>query len=226
MFTFANHKNMFMSLRNLTLLFLLFFAISCSNEVEVEGPEVCFEQEVLPILVSNCTQSECHNPIDREKDLDLSSFSDIKSLVKTGDYNASKLFSVMVIPFGSARMPPSPYDALSEEQLRTVALWIEQGAKNNSCMPTVCDTTNVFYSGTIAPMLKFYCTGCHSGSNPQGNLDLTTYANVKEVVDDNSLLGTIEWMNGFNKMPKNGSKLTNCNILKIKKWIAVGAPNN
>ena len=83
-----------------------------------------------------------------------------------------------------------------------------------------------FYSGTIAPMLKFYCTGCHSGSNPQGNLDLMTYANVKEVVDDNSLLGTIEWKNGFNKMPKNGSKLTNCNILKIKKWIAVGAPNN
>jgi hypothetical protein len=106
MFTFANYKNTFMFLRNFALLTGLFLVVSCTNEVEVEGPEICYEQEVLPILVSNCTQSECHNPIDREKDLDLSNFNDIKSLVKSGDYNASKLFSVMVIPFGSSRMPP------------------------------------------------------------------------------------------------------------------------
>lgn len=87
--------------------------------------------------------------------MDLSSFSDIKSLVKTGDYNASKLFSVMVIPFGSARMPPSPYDALSEEQLRTVALWIEQGAKITPVCQQYVIRQMYFIQVPLHPCLNF-----------------------------------------------------------------------
>jgi hypothetical protein len=31
---------------------------------------------------------------------------------------------------------------------------------------------------------------------------------------------------GFSPMPQNDNKLSECNIAKIKKWIATGAPNN
>ena len=82
------------------------------------------------------------------------------------------------------------------------------------------DTTNVTYSGTIAPMLAANCTSCHTagGNSP----DLTTYANVfanKDRVKARAIDGNPS------PMPSSGlMSLTNRN--KLAAWIAAGAPNN
>jgi hypothetical protein len=90
---------------------------------------------------------------------------------------------------------------------------------------TVCDTAIVTYSGTVNPLLSAYCTGCHSGANAPSNIKLDSYTGVKAITSQR-LLGTITHSAGFSPMPKNGTRLSDCNIAKIRKWITEGAQNN
>lgn len=89
-----------------------------------------------------------------------------------------------------------------------------------------CDTAIVTYSGSISPVLAANCTGCHSGANAPLNIRLDVYSNVNVQALNGSLLGAVTHSAGFSPMPKNGTKLSDCNISKIAKWIEAGAPNN
>ncbi len=91
-----------------------------------------------------------------------------------------------------------------------------------------CDTLFVTYSASINPILTAFCTSCHSGVNAPNGIKLDTYPNVKSLALDPSgiLLGVIRHSPGFVPMPQNGSKLNDCNIAKIAKWIREGALNN
>lgn len=91
---------------------------------------------------------------------------------------------------------------------------------------SLCDTTIVTYSGSVNAILTANCTGCHSGNNAPNGVVLDTYNNVKAQVGGGLLLGVITHSPGFDPMPKNGNKLSSCNIAKIAKWIHDGAPNN
>lgn len=91
---------------------------------------------------------------------------------------------------------------------------------------TSCDTAIVTYSGAVNPLLNANCTGCHSGVNAPNGVKLDTYPGVKIQAANGLLLGTITHTPGFSAMPKNGNKLNDCSIAKIRKWIAGGAPNN
>ena len=93
---------------------------------------------------------------------------------------------------------------------------------NNSCN----DTINVTYSAKIVPILNSYCTSCHSGSNPSGNIKLDAYASVKALVDNGKLLGSIKQNGTAIAMPQGGGKLDDCKIAAFSKWIQAGAPNN
>ena len=145
-----------------------------------------------------------------------------------GDYKNSKIYEVLVKPGGEEAMPPSPYNRLSDEQITTIALWIEQGAKNttNCNNSSACDTTAVTFSGAVQPILQTYCTGCHGGSAPEAGVNLSTYAGVKATATSGSLVGVIEHRSGFSPMPKNGNTLSACHIAKINKWVALGAKND
>lgn len=90
----------------------------------------------------------------------------------------------------------------------------------------VCDTLNVTYAGTVKPILQVNCLGCHFNNNLQTGIELQEYADVKERVDDGSLLGTITHAPGFVPMPQNGEMLDECSITQIRIWIEMGAPNN
>lgn len=90
-----------------------------------------------------------------------------------------------------------------------------------------CQPGNVTYSTTITNILVGNsCLGCHSGSSPSGNVNLQGYQNVKAKVDDGRLLGAITHANGYAPMPQGASKLTSCDISKIRAWIDAGAPDN
>jgi hypothetical protein len=86
--------------------------------------------------------------------------------------------------------------------------------------------TNPSYQTDIVPVLAQYCNACHSGSFPSGSVALDTYGEVKKHVDNGKLIGSITWASGVSPMPKNGNKLSVCNLGKIQAWVTAGALNN
>lgn len=216
-----NKKSLRLGLFSLSLFL---FAGSCTKEYIANVNPVCFEQDVLPIFQSNCTQSGCHNSVTRESGYDLSNYQGILKGVKPGDYKHSELYKIITTTFGT--MPPSPYDRLSDEQITTIALWIDQGAENTSCQGSSCDTTNVSLSGTVMPIFENYCNGCHGGSAPLGDINLSNYTGILKTVNNGSLSGSINHASGYVAMPQGANKLTSCNIAKVEKWIALGAKND
>ncbi len=88
-----------------------------------------------------------------------------------------------------------------------------------------CDTTSVSYTASIAPIMNQHCVSCHSGSSPSGNIDLSSYASVKNYAADGSLYGSVSHASGWSAMPQNAGKIDACSILKIQVWINKGTPN-
>jgi mono/diheme cytochrome c family protein len=91
---------------------------------------------------------------------------------------------------------------------------------------TACDTSAVTYSNSVAAVLSSNCNICHGGNTPSAGIKLDVYSGVKLQVDNGRLLGVVTHNPNYSPMPKNGTKLSDCNIAKIRKWIAAGAPNN
>jgi hypothetical protein len=92
---------------------------------------------------------------------------------------------------------------------------------------TVCDTTIVAtFSGVVQPILENYCTNCHSGSNPQGDIDLSSWAATEVYALSGSLVGSIARENGYSEMPKNSNKISECEIQKVRKWVLAGSKND
>ena len=90
----------------------------------------------------------------------------------------------------------------------------------------VCDTTAVKYSTSVLPILSSSCISCHGGSTPSAGISLDTYAGVKIQADNGRLWGAVSHSPNYSPMPKNSNKLNNCNLEKIRIWIAAGSPNN
>lgn len=94
-----------------------------------------------------------------------------------------------------------------------------------------CDTTNVTFSGTIAPLIQANCIVCHSGSEPIGGFVLTDYATISAAAQipagqPGSLYGAISHDPGNTAMPQGGAQLPECDILRVKLWIDKGTPDN
>ena len=95
--------------------------------------------------------------------------------------------------------------------------------------PASCDIANVKYSTTIKPILDASCNRCHSsGSGLGGGYVFDTYAGVKDELDNagDELLKAIKHIGPVTPMPKDGGKLSDCEIAKIEAWINQGYPNN
>ena len=94
-------------------------------------------------------------------------------------------------------------------------------------VPAPCNATQVTYSATITSIINNNgCPSCHGGSAPIAGFVLTDYSDLKYFVDNGRLWGAINHLPGFVPMPQGGSKLSDCDISKIKAWIDAGAPNN
>ena len=89
-----------------------------------------------------------------------------------------------------------------------------------------CDTTQVTYSGTIAPIINQNCLACHGAIAPSSGIPLEGYDNLKAVVDDERLVGALRWQDGFSPMPQEAPQLPECDLDQIDVWVKAGAPNN
>jgi len=94
---------------------------------------------------------------------------------------------------------------------------------------TGCDTAGVIsYSAQIVPVLNRSCnTQCHGGSGGGGGRELTNYSQVLEEAASGRLVSSIIWDGNAQQMPQGATnKIPDCDIAKIKKWVAASAPNN
>ena len=88
-----------------------------------------------------------------------------------------------------------------------------------------CDTTNVTYSQTIAPIMNTNCIVCHNTTSSQGGVIVSTWAGLNTVALNGKLIPAVDHTGPF-PMPKIGGILSDCTIDKIRIWVQKGALNN
>jgi len=188
---------------------------------------VYFQNTVLPIIVSNCATSGCHDATTRREGVQLTDYASIINTgrIVAGNPGSSRLYGAITTTSEEGKMPPGSRTALTSTQISEIQKWILQGALNNSC-DAACDTTNVTFTNSVMPIIQNFCLGCHNAPSPGGNVYLRNYSDIITVVNNGQLWGAVNQDPGFIAMPLGGNKLSSCDLSTIKIWINNGAPNN
>lgn len=90
----------------------------------------------------------------------------------------------------------------------------------------ICDTLDISYSSDILPIIDLNCLVCHNQSSALGDIVLEPHPELQNYALNGNLLCSIEHISGCSEMPKNASKLLECDIEKIKIWVNEGALEN
>ena len=198
------------------------------TEHPCDPDSVYFDQELLPMLTSNCALPTCHDNITHKDNIWITSYENVLSTagVRINSPTQSKLYTSTATN-ANERMPPPPMAPLSAAQRALILKWIQQGAQDLHC-DGPCDTTQFTYTAVIKPILAVRCNGCHGAVAPSGNLNYTTYAGVKASVDNGKFWASIVHASGIKPMPypQGSAQIPDCDKIKIKKWIDAGAPEN
>lgn len=119
-------KEVHLKLGALAMLVAL-VGVSCTHDANIpDTPAISFNEQIQPIIVSNCATSGCH---DGGREFSLETYDEIAGHVKAGDARGSKLYKVITKLWGEEAMPPA--GPLGDDQITLIYTWIEQGAKNN-----------------------------------------------------------------------------------------------
>lgn len=116
----------------ITICVLGLFISSCKHDPITplsDARAISFATDVQPILISNCTQSGCHGTTGSHK-LKLVTYSDVVSKVSAGKPHSSGLYTSITSNILNT-MPQPPNPRLTDIQIKTIYVWIMQGAKNN-----------------------------------------------------------------------------------------------
>ncbi len=194
--------------------------------------EICFDTQVLPLIVSNCAVSGCHDSKSKSEGYELTSYATItKKGVSAGKPSSSKIYTVLSAK-GESKMPPAPRASFTDAQKKLISDWISQGAKNTTCLTsggtggTIPDSVTISFANHIKPILNTYCVGCHGGLGASGGVQLDNYNSVKAVAASGQLYGSVAQIsNNYVPMP-TGGKLSDCQIQAIKIWVDKGYLNN
>ncbi|GDX51713.1 hypothetical protein LBMAG27_07600 [Bacteroidota bacterium] len=88
-----------------------------------------------------------------------------------------------------------------------------------------CDSVNVTYAVTVRAILDNYCMSCHDATTASGGAVFDSHSNILPWAQSGQLMGDVKQLSGFVQMPP-GSKLSDCDIAKLQKWVNDGAPDN
>ena len=91
---------------------------------------------------------------------------------------------------------------------------------------TACDSSTFTYSTKVAVIMQNYCNSCHSSASASGGIITDNYTSLKALANNQKLWQAVSWTGGIPTMPKDGNKLSDCDLAIIQKWIKAGAPNN
>ncbi len=231
-------------MKNISFLIAISFLIgiiACEHEVieptnavvpipspsnDCDSNKVYFNKDILPIFVSNCAFSGCHDIGTASDDVILTTYQNVmqSDVVKGGDLNGSDLYEVITETDPNKRMPKGG-NPLPQDLIDNIKDWILEGAPNSLCN-NGCDTNNTTFSTNVKPIIKLKCEGCHSGSNLGGGISLVTFTEIQNEALSLRLPNVITHQPGFKAMPLGGAKLPDCEIETIKAWIDAGSPNN
>lgn len=206
--------------------------VSCTKDktptpvLPCDPDKIYFQNDILPLVVSNCAKSGCHDAITKVEGLNLTTYSGIMKIVKAGSPNNSELIEV-INKSGKDIMPPAPSAPLSADQKALLSKWISEGATNEYCSQDTSNCTNatVSYTADVSKLISSSCLGCHSGSSASGGINLSTYAGVKAVANSGKLYNSVAQNGSAVAMPP-AQKLSTCDISKIKSWVDAGSLNN
>ena len=220
-------KNIFLIL-NVFLICTFAIMQGCTNDASF--PEVCYTSQIRPIFVSNCAMTDCHDGNSNSRaphDIVLTDYINIMKGIKPRHPDRSKYYNALIgiLGIGKGGMPPSK--PLSLQQISIIKAWIEQGAEESNCTSSICDTTNVTYSGVVSGIITSNCAQCHNANNTsQSGLNFEGYSNIKAYLDVNKInfMNVISYKTSTNMPP--AYELTTCEIAKINKWVLAGYPNN
>jgi hypothetical protein len=115
------------------LALLSFSLTSCKHEPELPPgtPTVCFDNDVMLIINSNCNVPGCHGSGEGPR---LSTYDEVSKLVTAGKPMQSKLHKVITAHSNlMGLMPPKPKSALTSSQIDVIDIWILQGANHTTC---------------------------------------------------------------------------------------------
>ena len=214
--------------------FLLCLMLACKHQMVAPGTSttevpvsnssdsVCFNSNILPLYVSYCGSSGCHDAATAREDVVLTDYFDIMKGIRANNPGGSKYYSVL-----SRSMPPSGHPKMTSIQTATILKWINQGATNTVCSSTNCDTTQTTYTNGISALFSTYCIGCHGIAPGSGNVVLSDYNSAKAAGTTlkANFLNAIHYTstNTAMNMPPVG-QLSNCQVTQITKWINNGCP--
>jgi hypothetical protein len=184
----------------------------------------CFQRDILPVLISSCALSNCHDNITARGGYNFTSYTSVRNTVVPGNPSASRLYTSITRGGEEDIMPPAGYTQLTQAQKDSMYNWIHYGALNEQCFSSTCDTSNVTFSGTVWPIINTNCKGCHSASNPSGGYNLDNYTSISGYAKNGILMNSLTG-NGVPKMP-SGSSLIQCNIDQVSIWVKNGASSN
>lgn len=188
---------------------------------------LCFERDILPIFITNCAKSGCHDAASHQEGYVFTNWQTITSKKFTaGEPGETELYKKITEDKPSDMMPPPPDAPLTLAQKELIRRWIAEGAKNTTNCGILCDSSKFTYIADIKLLVDKYCTGCHSGASAQKGIILDTYAGLYNATTAGKLLDAINHRAGAVAMPYNAPKLSSCEIRQIEKWAANGAPNN
>ncbi len=185
------------------------------------NPDICFQENVLPIFVTKCSMTDCHNSTDHKGGYDLSNYDGIMQGVKAKHPLESAVYNT--IRGNNPSMPRG--QKLEQKDITYIKIWIKMGAQNSSNCKS-CDTTAFTFNGRIKPLMDNWCIGCHNATSAGGGYNLTDYNGVVSAITNSRLLGVLNHLSGYSPMPKNTNKLADCDINAVTKWVNAGYPNN
>lgn len=107
------------------LIFVLPGMIGCRHDPDIPAsPILTYENDISSIISNNCATAGCHDGGGRKRA--LTTYSEVMHYVSSGKPYSSELFNAMVKLSGDKMPPQGP---LSDLQIRSIYIWILQGAK-------------------------------------------------------------------------------------------------
>ncbi|MDB5270265.1 MAG: hypothetical protein JWP58_3305 [Hymenobacter sp.] len=91
-----------------------------------------------------------------------------------------------------------------------------------------CDTSteNITYAGVISPIFEANCRRCHGTAvyaTLGGGNDFGSYATISSYPQA-GLMGSIKHTVGYDPMPKDAPRISDCDIARLEAWYAKGKP--
>lgn len=216
---------------------------------------VSFAADVAPIINDACLN--CHGANNPRANLRLDTFAGWKQggrtgpLLAVGNANNSLLMARLRAPNQNQRMPQNA-NALPNDDIQTIATWINQGAKFDGdaedtmladltaaaeddptvVIPKPTGDETVSFTRDIAPFMANLCGGCHSRQQMNGGLCMETFYDMMKGGDsgrvvlpgnrDGSRLYRLVGGLENPRMPQGQARITRKNYEDLTKWFDEG----